>query len=118
MVDTTLSRHSTSPGAVSMTLGGVGRNIAEAAYRVLTNHSPELSTAAILVSPIGDDAFGRVLADEMHLIGMRTDGLVHQRGARSAVCNMVLDSAGNLTGGVADMEIIKLFDSGTVRNCY
>lgn len=97
-----------------MTLGGVGRNIAEAAYRVLKKHSPELSTAMILVSPVGDDAFGRLLTDQMRITGMRTDGLVQQHGLRSAVCNMVLDSAGSLIGGVADMEIIKLFDSETV----
>jgi len=113
--DIAISRHSTSPGAVSMTLGGVGRNIAEAAYRMLSNHSLELSTATMLVSAVGDDAFGRFLVDEMRHMGMRTDGLVQQRGARSAVCNMVLDSAGHLTGGVADMDIIQLLDSETVR---
>lgn len=37
---------------------------------------------------------------------MRMDGVMtaHQP---SAVCNMVLDSSGNLIGGVADMDIIK-----------
>lgn len=112
--DVTLNRHSTTPGAVSMTLGGVGRNIAEAAYRVLSHHSPELSAATMLVSSVGDDAFGRVLVDEMHGIGMRTDGLMQQPGARSAVCNMVLDSAGHLELGVADMDIIQLLDSEKV----
>lgn len=114
MADVALSQHSTSPGAVSVTLGGVGRNIAEAAYRVLTNHSPEMSTLTMLVSPVGDDVFGRVVADEMHRTGMRTDGLVQQPGVRSAVCNMVLDCAGNLVGGVADMDITKSFDGDTV----
>jgi pseudouridylate synthase / pseudouridine kinase len=112
--DAALSLHSTSPGTVSMTLGGVARNIAETAHRVLTSHAPRLSVATMLVSPVGDDAFGRVLLDEMHHIGMRTDGLLQILGARSAVCNMVLDSAGNLAGGVADMDIIQLLDGQTV----
>jgi pseudouridylate synthase / pseudouridine kinase len=112
--DAALGLHSTLPGTVSMTLGGVARNIAEAAHRVLTSHAPRLSAATMLISPVGDDAFGRVLLDEMRLVGMRTDGLLQIPGARSAVCNMVLDSTGNLTGGVADMDIIQLLDDQTV----
>jgi pseudouridine-5'-phosphate glycosidase/pseudouridine kinase len=112
--DVTFSHHSTSPGVVSMTLGGVARNIAETAHRILTSHAAQLSVATMLISPVGDDSFGRLLLDEMHHLGMRTDGLLQEPGARSAVCNMVLDSAGNLTTGVADMDIIQLLNSQTV----
>jgi pseudouridylate synthase / pseudouridine kinase len=97
-----------------MNLGGVGRNIAESAHRILTSHAAQLSTATMLTSLVGDDAYGRVLLDEMHHIGMRTDGLVRKSGARTAVCNMVLDSVGNLTCGVADMDIIQLLDGQMV----
>ena len=97
-----------------MTLGGVARNIAEASHRILTSRSSQPSTATMLVSPIGDDAFGRVLLDEMQRIGMRTDGLTQRHGAQTAVCNMVLDSSGNLIGGVADMDIIRSLDGETV----
>lgn len=105
-----LGMHSTSPGEVTMTLGGVGRNIAEAAHRRLISYSEKLNetASALLVSPIGDDSFGRVISNHMDGMGMRTDGLVvRAEGARSAVCNMVLDSGGNLIGGVADMDIIQ-----------
>lgn len=105
-----LGMQSTSPGEVAMTLGGVGRNIAEAAHRRLISYSEKLNetASALLVSPIGDDSFGRVISDHMDGMGMRTDGLVvRAEGARSAVCNMVLDSGGNLIGGVADMDIIQ-----------
>src|ERR1700734_3188612 len=81
--DTALCLQSTSPGAVSMTLGGVARNIAEASHRILTSRSSQPSTATMLVSPIGDDAFGRVLLDEMQRIGMRTDGLTQKHGAQT-----------------------------------
>ena len=107
---------STSPGAVSITLGGVGRNISEAAHRILTFHSPQLSDATMLVSLIGDDGFGRVLLDEMRNISMRTDGLTQKSGVRSAVCNMMLDSAGNLIDGIADMDIVRSLDGETVRD--
>ena len=104
--DSSHSRQSTSPGTVGLHLGGVGRNIAEAANRVSTS-------ATVLVSSVGDDALGRLLLEEMRRTGVRTDGIMmaHQR---SAVCNMVLDSSGNLIGGVADMDIIKSIQPETV----
>ncbi|ETW86879.1 hypothetical protein HETIRDRAFT_377513 [Heterobasidion irregulare TC 32-1] len=98
--------HSTTPGSVSVSLGGVGRNMAEAAHRILMLQSTSSSSTTILISAVGGDSFGRLLVDEMGRMGMRTDGLVHFESSRSAVCNMVLDSGGNLVGGVADMDII------------
>ncbi|KAG5647938.1 hypothetical protein DXG03_006972 [Asterophora parasitica] len=58
----------------------------------------------MLVSPVGDDAFGRLLMEETAQLGMRLDGFI-QSDQRTAVCNMVLDSAGGLVSGVADMDI-------------
>ena len=99
-LENALITHSTAPGSVSMSLGGVARNIAEAAHRVITSNSPELSS--LLVSAIGDDHFGRLLTSETSEIGMRVDGLV-KTDKRTPVCNMILDSSGGLIGGVADM---------------
>lgn len=104
--DSTLDLHSTSPGSVEMSLGGVARNIAEAAHR-LSGSYPTGPHSTVLVSPVGDDAFGRVILEETKLIGMRQDGIIHLPKARSAVCNMLLNSSGNLVSGVADMDITK-----------
>ncbi|EJF66774.1 indigoidine synthase A-like protein [Dichomitus squalens] len=106
--------YTTSPGVVSLTSGGVGRNVAEAAYRILSSFSKDLAHSAVLVSPIGEDAFGQLLVSESERIGMRTDGLIRVPDARTAVCNMVLDSAGELTGGVADMDVIRTLDAAKV----
>jgi pseudouridine-5'-phosphate glycosidase/pseudouridine kinase len=95
--------HSTSPGKVTVSLGGVGRNMAEAAHRVLASQGHPLST--VLLSCIGDDAFGRLLAEETRSLGMRTDGLI-QAQDRTAVCSMLFDAGGNLVGGVADMDVV------------
>lgn len=110
-----LGKHSTSPGTVTTSLGGVGRNIAEAAHRVLSGTSSTLARSTLLVSPIGSDSFGRLLAEETARLGMRADGLLIMESQRSAVCNMVLDGSGNLIGGVADMAIIESLPSGIVR---
>src|SRR5882762_1648651 len=86
---------STTSGTVSVSLGGVGRNVAEAAHRIITSLRPDIPAAVALVSCVGDDSFGRLLVDETAKIGMRTDGLFTVHAQRSAVCNMVLDSAGS-----------------------
>ncbi|KAI0961648.1 hypothetical protein AcV7_000695 [Taiwanofungus camphoratus] len=112
--DPSVGLQSTVPGSVSLTLGGVGRNVAEAAHRTLTSHTGVWQASTLLVSPIGDDPFGYLLVDEMRRIGMRTDGLIQTDGPRSSVCNLVLDSEGSLMGGVADMDIINTLDKDTV----
>ncbi len=106
--------HTTAPGIVSLTSGGVGRNVAEAAHRILSSQSKDLSHSTVLLSPIGEDAFGQFLVSESEKIGMRTDGLMKISAARTAVCNMVLDSAGGLTGGVADMDVIRSLEASRV----
>lgn len=100
-VDNALLMHSTAPGNVSMSLGGVARNVAEAAHRVINSNEPELSS--LLLAAIGDDYFGRLLTTETNAIGMRVDGLVRS-DKRTPVVNMILDSHGGLVGGVADVK--------------
>jgi len=107
-------RHSTSPGTVGLYLGGVGRNVAEAAHRISTSTFRAQSSATALISSVGDDSLGRLLLEETRRMGMRTDGIMTTHQRRSAVCNMVLDGSGNLIGGVADMDIIKSIQSETV----
>ena len=112
--DESLGSHSTLPGTVSLSLGGVGRNIAEATHRILTSHSQDYSSDTLLVSAVGVDPFRHLLQDKMQEMGMRTDGLVTS-GKRTAVCNMVLDSHGALIGGVADMDIAHSLNGNDVR---
>lgn len=105
--DASHSLHSTTPGRVSISLGGVGRNIAEGAHRLLANPSANQSPAPVLVSLIGQDMFGSLLKEQMQRLGMRTDGLISSETHSSAVCNMTLDNKGGLITGVADMDIIQ-----------
>ncbi|KAJ7630893.1 indigoidine synthase A-like protein [Roridomyces roridus] len=93
---------STVPGAVSLQPGGVAQNIAQACHR--------LGQPPLLISPIGQDPWGRLLHDEIAAIGMRTDGLIVNNNLRTAVCNLFLDGTGNLVGGVADMAITENTD--------
>ncbi|KAH9898318.1 indigoidine synthase A-like protein [Cubamyces lactineus] len=108
--------HTTAPGEVALTAGGVGRNVAEAAHRILTSYSKDHSSVTALVSPIGDDPFGQLLVSQTKEVGLRTDGFINTPKARTAVCNMVLDSAGDLVGGVADMDVIRTLDAAKIIN--
>lgn len=105
--------HSTAPGTVSVSLGGVARNIAEASHRIMEARYPDLSS--LLVAPVGNDHFGDAFVQETSKLRMRTDGLV-KTDKRSAVCNMVLNSGGALVGGVADMDITRTFSGNMVAH--
>ncbi|EIN13804.1 indigoidine synthase A-like protein [Punctularia strigosozonata HHB-11173 SS5] len=100
-----LGTHSTAPGMVNISLGGVARNMAEAAHRVITSRAPQETSATALICGIGHDSFGRLIKDETQLLGMRTDAFVQSDQSRSAVCNMLLDVHGGLMSGIADMDI-------------
>lgn len=113
--DSSLITHSTVPGEVSISLGGVGRNIAEAAHRSMTANSRSNHDRTLLLSPVGSDSFGRLLLDETSRIGMRTDGYIVSQDQRTAVCSMILDDKGSLLGGVADMNAIESVDDTSVR---
>lgn len=108
--DSNSALSSTVPGSISVSLGGVGRNVAEASHRV----APE-DGSVLLLSPIGDDSFGKMLVKEMETFGMRTDGLLYQKGQRTAVCNLIMDSKGDLTTGIADMAIAETLSANEVR---
>lgn len=99
---TSLVPHTTTPGSISISAGGVGRNIAHAAQ----NLAPP--GEVMLVSPVGThtelvDPLGQLLALALQDAGLRADGLVPTPG-RTAACSLVLEN-GDLTGGVADFAI-------------
>lgn len=107
--------NTTTPGSVSLTLGGVARNVAEAAHRILSAAEHGDSDATLLLSPIGDDDFANVLQHEHRLLNMREDGFIQLKGETTAVCNIFLNASGGLIGGVADMDIVRSTPPEPVR---
>jgi pseudouridine-5'-phosphate glycosidase/pseudouridine kinase len=110
---TELDFNTTFPGKVSVSLGGVARNIAEAAHRVMSGAIGE-GAATLLVAPVGDDAFGSMIVDLTESLGMRTDGLMPIHGQRSSVCNLFLDAQGELQSGIADMDLTLAWEADQV----
>ncbi|EUC65370.1 indigoidine synthase A family protein [Rhizoctonia solani AG-3 Rhs1AP] len=112
--------HSTSPGIVRMSPGGVARNVTEAAHRVLKVLSPASEFEAkrpLLISPVGQDTFATALTFETESRGMRVDGLLKfsSPSVRTAVCNMFLDAKGDLQMGVADMGSMAEIETGLTK---
>jgi pseudouridine-5'-phosphate glycosidase/pseudouridine kinase len=119
--------HTTAPGHLEITPGGVGRNIAECASRMSHGEGKVMLVSAVGAQGGADgteilDSFGLILDREMRVSGMRTDGLLKRLGgaeghvsggARTAVCNLILDDKAGLVIGVADMDIV---ESITIRD--
>lgn len=121
-----LNPASTSRGSVRFSLGGVGRNMAEAAHKVLASASTSVSTSAErsraskvrMIAPLADDPPGALVRAGLRKLGMDITGLFVpaatrvaaadvDSSSRSPVCSLHLDGANDLVSGVADMALVE-----------
>lgn len=86
-----------NPGRVRMTVGGVGRNIAENMAR--------LGLEVELVTAIGDDANGRAILEDCREKGIGTRGCWIAPGESTSVYLFVDDAQGDLSIAINDMAI-------------
>lgn len=82
-------------------MGGVARNVAEAAHRNL-EHSG--AGSAVLVAPLGEDHFGVFAREQFKTLRLRYECPLSSHP--TPACNMILNDKGALIHGVADMEAI------------
>lgn len=99
----------TSEGVVQFSLGGVGRNVAEAAHYAL----PEGDGQVRLVAPLFDDAPGSLIRHKMEQRGLVTQGLflpssVSSSDYSSPVASLLLDATtSDLLSGVTTMSLVE-----------
>lgn len=86
-----------NPGRVSMTIGGVGRNIAENMAR--------MGLSVELVSAIGGDANGVAILADCAGKGIGTSHCLIEKDMRSSVYLFISDAGGDMHCAVNDMEI-------------
>jgi pseudouridine kinase len=86
-----------TPGAIRISVGGVGRNIAENLAR--------LGERVVLLSAVGDDGSGRRLLQQASECGIDVSHVLVDAGHRSAAYLAVLDETGNLAMSIDDMGI-------------
>ncbi|ORE22282.1 Ribokinase-like protein [Rhizopus microsporus] len=100
--------YTSTPGKITQTLGGVGRNIAEAAMRT--------GAKVRLVSVVGDDLAGINVYEGMKLLKMDTRHIQTLKGHNTAVYNALHSNTGQLVAAVADMDIFEHMDGVKVAS--
>lgn len=93
--------HDSSVGSIQTSYGGVGRNIAENIAR--------LGLPVHLCSVIGDDAFGRLMLEHAHHIGINTSLVEVKSNVRTGSYLAVSDHE-DMVVGVNDMDITSQMD--------
>lgn len=93
-----------NPGKVKVSLGGVGRNIAE--------NLSKLDTKTKLISVIGSDIYGKKILDEANFFNIdMSDSLILNEASTSTYLS-ILDENGDMISAIAHMDI---FDKMTVE---
>ena len=99
----TLIPHDSNPGKVKLSLGGVGRNIAE--------NLVHLGISTKLISAIGDDMYGKKIMEHASSIGldMKNSMILSQRPTSTYLA--ILDEKGDMHSAISQMDI---FDELTI----
>ena len=94
-----LQAGTSTPGAIRISVGGVGRNIAENLAR--------LGEEVILLSAVGDDGSGRRILHQATECGIDVSHVLVDAAHRTAAYLAVLDETGNLAVSIDDMTITR-----------
>lgn len=86
-----------NPGKVKISLGGVGRNIAENLVR--------LGLHTKLVSVVGDDVYGTKVIEEARNLGLDMKDSLVLKGQQTSTYMAVLDEKGDMSVAIAYMDI-------------
>ena len=86
-----------NPGKISITFGGVGRNIA--------HNLSNLGVNVKLLTAVGSDPFGRELLNYCEKAGMDVSCSLEVDGVRSSMYMYINDSEGDMSLALSDMDI-------------
>ncbi len=95
--DSTLVPADSNPGRVTVTLGGVGRNIAENLCR-MGNH-------VLMVTALGEDAHAQQIQQSCRELGIDLSHSLTVPNARTSTYLCLNDADGEIVGAVSDMAI-------------
>jgi pseudouridine kinase len=95
-----------NPAGVSTSSGGVARNVAENLAGLLTGHDVQVE----LVSAIGDDDAGATLLAHLSRRGVDVRSVRVRPGEATAQYVAVLEPGGDLTIGIAAMDVLERVD--------
>lgn len=98
-----ISLGSSNPGAVEISAGGVGRNIA--------HNLALLNVPVILLSAVGSDAQGLRVLEETSRSGVCTDYILRLKGCNTGTYIALLDNLGEMVLALSDMQILEKLDT-------
>jgi pseudouridine kinase len=90
--------HDSNPGAIRLSAGGVGRNIAENLAR--------LNVPVKLVTAIGNDEFGRILLERCRSYGIDMSRALISDNSATSTYAAIMDENKDLAAAVSDMKIM------------
>lgn len=96
-----------NPGFIRMSLGGVGRNIAENMSR--------LGLETRLVTAVGEDKEGHMVMDNARELGIDMEDTIVSFKERTSTYLYILDEEGEMVTAVSDMNIVKVLDVNYMR---
>lgn len=89
--------HDSNPGKVKMSLGGVGRNIAE--------NLVKLGVETKLITAIGNDIYGNKILDEARNIGLDMEESLIMEGQSTSNYLSILNETGDMEVAISHMDI-------------
>lgn len=104
-----LNPSDSNPGAVLVSHGGVGRNIAENLHRMGDNRIS-------LLSAVGEDVFGRDALDNLAQSGLDPGGILRMPRARTAIYLSILDEEGEMVLALSDMEVLERITPAQIQD--
>lgn len=99
---------SSSPGAIEITPGGVGRNIA--------HNLALLSVPVMLLSAIGSDAQGAKVLQDTESCGVCVDHVLRIDESLTGTYIALLDNVGEMTAALSDMQILEKLDASYFKS--
>jgi len=94
-------------GKVKISLGGVGRNIAENLAR--------LGVETRLISAVGDDPYGHMILDEARSIGLDMSESLVLKGEATSTYLSILDETSDMAVAIAHMDSIERMTPGFIK---
>jgi len=89
-----------NPGRINMSLGGVGRNIAE--------NIVKLGIDTKLISVLGDDIYGEKILRECIMAGIDMENSLVLNNVTSSTYLSILDKDGDMKVAISDMDILDM----------
>ena len=107
-----LQKDTSAPGVISVSFGGVARNVYETLMRLRTPEN--------FITAFGNDHWGNIIKDHFEKISSIGGDFINQVTGdyRSAVFQVIVDHDGSLNAAVADMGITEKISPSKIKELW